>query len=144
MARNRRQTGEEAIQKLIREGKENLPTISPGLPFEMSHLEDYRHAAKVGKRVGFIISSTYNNFRHRQLALLQQHLDKLPCTAKTLEEHVESRAGFAVRRVRWIAADCIQKRIVLQRWQLIRKAGVARLIEYPLVKDTIDSILQKF
>jgi Tn7-like transposition protein D/TniQ len=76
------------------------------------------------------------------VALLQQHLDKLPRTAKALEEHVESREANAVRRVWWIAVDCIQKNICLKRWLLIRKAGVARLAESPQVKDAIDAALQ--
>ena len=79
-----------------------------------------------------------------QVALLQQHLDKLPRTAQALEEHIESRETNAVRRVWWIAMDCIQKNICLERWLLIRKAGVARLAESPQVKDAIDAALQSF
>ena len=76
-----------------------------------------------------------------QLALLQQHLDKLPKTAQVLNEVVETRESFAVRRILWTAEDCLQKGIYLERWQLIRKAGVNRYIESFLVKDTIDQAL---
>jgi Tn7-like transposition protein D/TniQ protein len=77
-----------------------------------------------------------------QLALLQQHLDKLPRVAKALEEHVESRETFAVRRIQWTLMDCSLNNIYLERWQLIRKAGVARLAEQPQVKDAIDEAWQ--
>jgi hypothetical protein len=77
-----------------------------------------------------------------QSALLQQHLDKLPRTAEALKEHIESREAYAVRRIRWTAMNCIQKNIRLERWQLIRKAGVSRLAESPQVKDAIDDALQ--
>ncbi len=78
-----------------------------------------------------------------QLALLQQHLDKLPRTAERLEEYAESRAVFAVRRVQWIVADCIQRRIKLQKWQLIRRAGIERLLDDELVKSTLNVALQE-
>jgi hypothetical protein len=77
-----------------------------------------------------------------QLALLQQHLDKLPSTAQALEEHIESREAYAVRRVWWAALDFAQKHIYPDRWQLIKKAGVARLIRSSQVKDAINGALQ--
>jgi len=79
-----------------------------------------------------------------QVALLQQHLDKLPRTAEALEGLVESREVYAVRRIQWAALDCIQSNVYLERWLLIRKAGVARLAESPQVKDAIDAALQAF
>lgn len=79
-----------------------------------------------------------------QVALLQQHLDKLPRTAEALERLVESREGYAVRRIQWAALDCIQSNIYLVRWLLIKKAGVARIAEQSQVKGAIDSALQIF
>jgi len=78
-----------------------------------------------------------------QVALLQQHLDKLPKTAEALKEHIDSREGYAVRRIRWAALDCIQSNVYLVRWLLIRKAGVARIAESPVVKEAIENILQE-
>lgn len=77
-----------------------------------------------------------------QLALLQQHLDKLPRTAQALKESVESRERFAVRRVWWVTTILSREHIYPERWLLIRKAGVARLIDQPEVKGTIDAALQ--
>lgn len=77
-----------------------------------------------------------------QLSLLQQHLDKLPRTAQALKVHVKSRETFAVRRVQWAVVDCCLENVYLERWQLIRKAGVARLAEQPQVKSSLDAALQ--
>jgi hypothetical protein len=79
-----------------------------------------------------------------QVALLQQHLVRLPRTAEALKEHLESREVYAVRRIQWAALDSIQSNIYLERWLLIRKAGVARLAEQPQVKDVIDAAMQLF
>jgi Tn7-like transposition protein D/TniQ len=77
-----------------------------------------------------------------RLALLQQHLDKLPRTAGVLKEFVETREEFAVRRLWWAVTVLSLEHIYPERWLLIRKAGVARLIDQPEVKDAIDAALQ--
>jgi hypothetical protein len=77
-----------------------------------------------------------------QVSLLQQHLDKLPRTAEALEEQIESREAYAVRRVWWTAIEFAQKNIYPEQWQLIGRAGVARLAGSPQVKDAIDAALQ--
>src|SRR5260370_580158 len=76
-----------------------------------------------------------------QVALLQQHLDKLPKTAEALKGLVESREAYAVRRIQWALLDCIRNNIHLERWPLIKKAGVARLAEQSQVKDVIGQAL---
>jgi hypothetical protein len=72
-----------------------------------------------------------------QVALLQQHLDKLPKTSQALGEHIESRGAYAARRLWWVAMDYVRQSICPERWQLIRRAGVERLAESSEVKDTI-------
>ena len=76
-----------------------------------------------------------------QLALLQQHLDKLPLTAQMLREVVESREAFAVRRLRWIVTTFVKKRHCLERWELIKRAGVERLMESTVVRAALDESL---
>lgn len=76
-----------------------------------------------------------------QVALLQQHLDKLPKTAEVLKGLVEPREVYAVRRIQWALADCIRNSSHPARWLLIKKAGVARLAEQSQVKDAIDQAL---
>jgi hypothetical protein len=76
-----------------------------------------------------------------QLALLQQHLDKLPRTAEALKEFVETREAFAMRRVVWVAQVCHRDHLLLTRWELVRKAGVERIVSLPLVKEAIETAL---
>ena len=76
-----------------------------------------------------------------KLALIQQHLHKLPRTADTLRELVETREAFAVRRLWWATEDYQQRHIYPQKWQLVRRAGVTRLADRPRVKEAIDAIL---
>jgi hypothetical protein len=76
-----------------------------------------------------------------QVALLQQHLDKLPKTAQALKEHVDSQEAYALRRIQWALLDCIHNKSQPARWLLIKKAGVARLVEQAQIKDAIDQAL---
>jgi Tn7-like transposition protein D/TniQ len=76
-----------------------------------------------------------------RLALLQQHLDKLPKTASVLSELVETREAFAARRVMWVAQVCYRDQLLLKRWELVRKAGVERIVSLPLVKAAIETAL---
>jgi hypothetical protein len=78
------------------------------------------------------------------MALLQQHLDKLPLTAVALDEVVETREEFAVRRVRYIGETFPQEYIYATRWRLIRQAGVARLVADPRVKAAIDAAFERY
>ncbi|HEU5374080.1 MAG TPA: TnsD family transposase [Ktedonobacteraceae bacterium] len=77
-----------------------------------------------------------------QMALLQQHLNKLPRTSGALEECVESRETYAVRRIWWTVRNCRQDNIYLERGQLIRRAGVARLMHHYEVNKAIDVVLK--
>lgn len=73
-----------------------------------------------------------------QMALLQQHLDKLPLTKEILLHIIETREEFAVRRIHWVAAQYPQGGIRLARWELIRRAGVDRLKNHKDVRIAID------
>ncbi len=77
-----------------------------------------------------------------QLALIQQHLNKLPRTAEALKELIETREEFAVRRIWWAMTTFSQKQLYPARWLLIKKAGVSRLIEWPQVRKAIDAALK--
>ena len=77
-----------------------------------------------------------------QLALLQQHPDKLPRSSQAVRDVVETREDFAVRRLWWAAEDCSQRHIYPKKWLLVRKAGAGRLADRPLIRETIDAILR--
>lgn len=78
-----------------------------------------------------------------QLALLQQHLDKLPLTANCLAGLVETREMFAVRRINWAIEQFKHEKYFPTRWQLIIRAGVERLVTCTMVKETLDAALQE-
>ncbi len=73
-----------------------------------------------------------------QLALLQQHLDRLPLSARLLAESVETREEFAVRRVQWVVEQCLQEETNPSRWTLIKRAGVERIAAYPAVHNATE------
>ena len=81
--------------------------------------------------------------RHiRQLALLQQHMDKLPMTAAALAEVVESREDFALRRIQWAAATYFQEQYYPQRWEFIRRAGLERVATWTKIEKAVHAALQ--
>jgi hypothetical protein len=77
-----------------------------------------------------------------QLALLQQHLVRLPLSARLLAESVEAREEFAVRRVQWVVGQCLQEDSNPSRWTLIKRAGVERIATHPAVHNAIETGLR--
>jgi hypothetical protein len=77
-----------------------------------------------------------------RLALLQQHVHRLPRTARVLEEVLETREAFAVRRVQWVVAQSLQEKIELTEWELVKKAGIERIEMVPLVKEATEAGLK--
>jgi hypothetical protein len=99
----------------------NSLKVLPGPPVRVSF-------AAIGRSVG-------------QLALLQQHLGKLPLTAKALNESVETREMFAVRKIHWTTERYREEQLYPARWQVIKRAGVERMVLEPLVKEALDTAL---
>lgn len=72
-----------------------------------------------------------------QLALIEQHLDKLPLTQAYLDSVTECIEDFQIRRVHWAAEQLDRQAKVIEPWKIIRMAGlrpnysekVARAIE---------------
>jgi hypothetical protein len=77
-----------------------------------------------------------------QTALLQQHLNKLPLSAEILVKFVETREEFAVRRIEWAALQYNLEDTQSERWELIRRAGVARLQSCKVVCAAIDEAIR--
>lgn len=88
-------------------------------------------SARVGRQTG-------------HLAMIQQHLDKLPRTASALARHVETREQFAIRRIAWAVATLREAGQHPSRWEFIRLAGVARLVRSEGVSQALDAALQCF
>ena len=72
-----------------------------------------------------------------QIALLQQHLDKLPQASQALRVLVESREAFAVRRIWWLANQFAQTHWVPKEWMLIRLAGIERVLKHADVQAAL-------
>lgn len=79
-----------------------------------------------------------------QVTLLQQKIRKLPLTAAALDEVVESRADFAIRRVRRAAELFSQADTQPRAWELISRANVYGLMSVPCVMDAVNESLRIF
>jgi hypothetical protein len=76
-----------------------------------------------------------------RLALLQKKLDKLPLTAESLTKVVESREVFAIRRIWWVAKCYQQEGVFPEKWQLVRRSGVGRVVDSIEVTKAIQEAL---
>jgi hypothetical protein len=59
-----------------------------------------------------------------QLALIEQHLDKLPSVKTYLDSVTESIEDFQIRRVHWTAKQLDRQAEVIEPWKIIRMAGL--------------------
>jgi hypothetical protein len=85
--------------------------------------------AAIGRAVGHV-------------ALIQQHLSKLPQTQATLIRLVESRVTFACRRIHWAIRCYQQDHEQPSTWQLVKRSGVARIQSDPTVAKQLADALQ--
>jgi hypothetical protein len=58
------------------------------------------------------------------LALLEQHLDRLPLTKAYFETVMESQERFRMRRVEWAATTLDLQGKVVKEWEVVRLAGL--------------------
>ena len=63
-----------------------------------------------------------------QSSMIFEKIDKLPRTAAILILMSESREAFAVRRIQITATQFLREQVIPRQWQLVRRAGVERLI----------------
>ncbi len=74
-----------------------------------------------------------------QLALIQQHLNKLPLTSHALTSIVETREDFAIRKIWWAVEQYRLKSRIPIRWELVKIAGVERIA----LQTTIQAAIQE-
>ncbi len=77
-----------------------------------------------------------------QLALLQQHLHRLPITTYLLGDLLETRVAFALRRLEWTVEQYRKEKILPKRYELIKKAGLWRIASESRVKLSTEEALQ--
>jgi hypothetical protein len=97
--------------------------LYPGRPHHIS-------TAAVGREMG-------------QLALIQQHLDKLPLTREVLGEVTETREQYAIRRISWAGDEFMAQHRVPSKWDMIKRAGVERLLDKPEIVAHILDVIHK-
>jgi hypothetical protein len=76
---------------------------------------------------------------------LKTKLDRLPLTAKVLDEMVETSEEFTLRKIKWAAKCCLEEKVCPTQGQFLRRARVgagSRLVAVPQVKEAIDTALQ--
>lgn len=82
-----------------------------------------------------------------QLVLIQVHLNKLPLSAKALEEVVETWEVYTIRRIYW-AAECFRReKVYPSQRQLVNRAGIGaiscnRLAAIPQVQKALHEALK--
>jgi hypothetical protein len=77
------------------------------------------------------------------LTLLQQKLHKMPLTTRILENVVETRVEFAIRRIWWTVKLYREENLLPQTWQLILRANVYKLRNVAKIKEAIIVALQE-
>jgi hypothetical protein len=78
-----------------------------------------------------------------QRRAIHTSLDKLPSTAKILNDLVETVEDFAIRRVQWALERFHEENLYPKRWQLVHRAALSQKIaEAPQVKAAIDAAMQ--
>ncbi len=78
-----------------------------------------------------------------QQEIIRKQKDKLPLSAKCLEELAETRQEFAIRRIQWATERFREEKVYPKRWQFLRRAGIKPdLAEVPQVQEAIAVALE--
>jgi len=114
------------------------------------HARDQRISALIGpaalqlqRRVGCprrITASAIAN----ELGLtypIMSRLDRLPMTAKALEEVVETQEMIVLRRIQWAVGCFREEGICPTRYQFVERVAIRRYAKLPIVKEAIDVAL---
>jgi Tn7-like transposition protein D/TniQ len=78
-----------------------------------------------------------------QLALLQQHLPKLPVVARLLGHLAETREAFAIRRIQWVTQQYEAEHYHPKRWEFVKRAGIERIVAELSINEALNEALQK-
>lgn len=75
------------------------------------------------------------------ITLLRQKLHKMPLTAQVLAGVVETREQYAVRRIWWATDLYCEEDVLPREWQLILRANVFNLKNFPQVRYAIGAAM---
>lgn len=74
---------------------------------------------------------------------IQKQLDKLPNTAQSLDEVVETEVEFAARKVLW-AARCLRSEgVPLTKAKIVRRANVRKRLRNEAVRETVTVLIEE-
>ncbi|MBD2069534.1 TniQ family protein [Leptolyngbya sp. FACHB-671] len=59
-----------------------------------------------------------------QLALIEQHIDKMSLTRTYLDSVVETVEDFQIRRIQWVVKQLDQQGEAIEHWKVVRMAGL--------------------
>ncbi len=75
------------------------------------------------------------------LTQLLRKPDEIPLTLQALQEVVETREAFAVRRILHIAQNCLKEQVFPPKWKIIELANVHSLLHFPRVKQALEEAI---
>lgn len=58
--------------------------------------------------------------------MLEKHLDKMPETRAFLEQVIESEEQYRIRKIEWAIRELEKKEEEIQKWKVLRMAGIQR------------------
>jgi Tn7-like transposition protein D/TniQ len=96
---------------------------NPGPPKKVSAAEISRHVPEVRR--------------------LKYQPDKAPLTERALQEAIETREAFAIRRLEWVVRKYQEEQILPQRGNLIERAHLGPILSNPAVKQALDEIMDR-
>lgn len=97
--------------------------------------------SRPGKPVQVSISSIGRELNC--LSLLQKFIHMLPLTQAAFSDWAETQDKFGIRRIDWAIEQYRKESIIPKRWQIIRRAGVSRLLVNEEVIKYLDGIEAK-
>ncbi|MGC5325180.1 TnsD family transposase [Brevibacillus sp. SYSU BS000544] len=84
--------------------------------------------SRIGKKIG-------------KLGLLEKHLKKMPETKMYLESVIETIEKYQIRRLRWATQQLVQENDIVERWKILRLAGLKNDLSPQLISE-LDQTLQ--
>jgi hypothetical protein len=87
------------------------------------------------------ITTTKIKMHVPELIQLLRKPDNIPLTLQALQEVVETREAFAVRRVKYITQNCLEEQVFPPKWKIIEQANLYSLLHIPQVQQALEETI---